>query len=118
MLKLLITVFFLVILFVKQIPQVNGKQMVQSERRPMKLRRFGIFELRKIREYLKIYEVKQMLADKTEAERLACELETTLLREEERRRIYEKHLLSFQGGSSVLNDFHSNLFKKKSPFFN
>ena len=107
MLKLFIPVFFLVFLFVNQIPQVNGKQMNPSERRPMKLRRFGIFEFRKIRDYLKIYEVKQMLADKIEAERLACELE----REEERRRIYEKHLLSFQGGSSVLNDFHSNLFK-------
>ena len=36
--------------------------------------------------------------------------EELLKKEAERRKIYEKYLLRFQGGSNVLRDFHTNLF--------
>ncbi len=36
--------------------------------------------------------------------------EKKLIEEAKRRRVYEKYLLKFQGASSVLRDFHTNLF--------
>jgi len=36
--------------------------------------------------------------------------EKYLLEEARRRRVYEQYLLKYQQGSSVLTDFHSNLF--------
>ena len=39
------------------------------------------------------------------------EIERRILEEnEKRRRMYKKYLLSYQGGSNVLSDFHTNRF--------
>ena len=72
-----------------------------------KLRRLGIFELRKIREWLRPYLDELEKREKQEAER---QNQLILKANAERNRIYEKHLLVYQGASSVLKDFHTNMF--------
>jgi len=74
----------------------------------------GVFEqLRRFRVKVNLFQMadkifhnykKQKEDGETERKRLEKE------EEEKRRRIYEKHLLTYQGGSSFLRDFHTNRF--------
>jgi len=80
----------------------------QSQHIPIaraKLRGFGVDS-----HLLDIYEMRQKLKKvllKYENERRNKEMfEET----EKRRRIYEKYLLEYQGGSSILRDFNTNRF--------
>jgi len=88
----------------------NLNILTEVKRPQYKLRKLGIFELRQIRDWLKPYLIileEQERLEKQDIERM----EQNKLREDnERRRVYEKHLLVYQGGSSVLKDFHTNLF--------
>ena len=106
----LIMLIFLTILF--EMNEINcQKQNKLPQNRPsIKLRRFGIFQMKKIREWLVSYEFQQQLQKeikRKEAEKKAQEI---LKKEAERRRIFKKYLLKSQGGSSVLRDFHTNRF--------
>jgi hypothetical protein len=75
----------------------------QNEQSPRKnkLRRFGIFQMRQIREFIRAQELRQSIQD-----------EQMKKKEEEmkRRKIYEMHLLYVQPRSNVLRDFHTNRF--------
>jgi len=73
----------------------------------IKLRRFGIFEFKKIRDWLKPYEMAQKAQEKEEMLRIEKKNQELLKIEEERRKIFQVYLL---GGSNFLRDFHTNLF--------
>jgi len=68
-----------------------------------KLRRFGILGEWLIKSYLTQLENKE----KIEMERKHNKI---LKEDANRRKIFEKHLLKFQGGSNFLKDFHTNLY--------
>jgi len=54
--------------------------------------------------------LQQKVSLELEKQEKRMKLEELLYEEAERRRIYEKYLLKFQHGSSVLTDFHTNQF--------
>ena len=106
----LIALIFLMFFFeMNEIICQKKNELVQN-RPSIKLRRFGIFQMKKIREWLVSYEFQQQLQKEIkqkEAEKKAHEI---LKKEAERLRIYKKYLLKSQGGSNVLRDFHTNRF--------
>jgi hypothetical protein len=77
----------------------------QNERSPrpraQRLRRFGIFQMRQIREFIRAQELRQSIQD---------ELMKKKEDEMKRRKIYEMHLLHVQPRSNFLRDFHTNRF--------
>ena len=114
-----------------------GVQMPQKPR--YKLRKFGFNEMNQQNDMTKAYEVLLKLQMTMEEQKKAIEMEKQLKKEEEkqlrkklqeniereqrerkeeemlrkedeRRKIYEKHLLPYQKGSNVLRNFHTNLF--------
>jgi len=92
---------------VKQTSLVRGleKDLLLS-RQMNKLRKFSMFglnEMRKIKDIIKADEMHQKI--QIEKERQEIERKNA-----ERQKIYEKHLLKFQGGSNVLRDFNTNRF--------
>jgi hypothetical protein len=83
----------------------SQKQIKQTPVARAKLRGFGVdFNL------LDVYEMRQKLKKlllKHELERKNKEISDENAK---RRRIYEKYLLEYQGGSNFLRDFHTNRF--------
>jgi hypothetical protein len=66
--------------------------------------RLGVFKLRQFKVLNRVYEIQQKKQD--ELDRIK---EGVLVREQERRRkIYNKYLLPYELGSSVLRDFYTN----------
>ena len=76
----------------------------------IKLRRFGIFELKKIRDLIKYQELQLKHLIETERMENERKRQEMLYEEAERRRIYNEHLLPFQGRSNILKDFNTNRF--------
>jgi hypothetical protein len=88
----------------------NERQDISLPNRKIKLRRFGIFQMRIIREIIKAYELREQVnaeMRKLESERRNNEI---LKEEAYRRNIFKQRLLPYHLGSSVLRDFHTNLF--------
>jgi hypothetical protein len=89
----------------------NERQSISTPfQTKIKLRRFGIFQMRQIREIIRAYEMREKLIvemGKQEIERRNNEI---LKEEAKRRNIFVQRLLPYHLGSSFLSDFHTNLF--------
>lgn len=113
MTKILVLAILLTICYLGTVCSLNDKNPMAKmathgvKKSNFKLRRLGIFELRQIREWLQPYLDEYEKREKQETER---KNQLVLKANAERNRIYEKHLLSSQGASSVLRDFHTNMF--------
>ncbi len=103
---LISTIVITFVAFLSMISRIDCDKQI-SKRYP--LRKFGI----------KFGELEQIQFAETLEQNINLELENLeqimrmekkLLEEAGRRRIYEKYLLKYQQGSSVLKDFHTNRF--------
>ena len=75
--------------------------------------RIGLFEMRTIKDWekeWKIYEMRKKLQNMKKQLEIAKKKRELLKKEAERRKVFEKHLLGFQGGSNILSDFNTNRF--------
>jgi len=75
-----------------------------------KLRKFGFFDVNQNNEIAIAYKILMSIQKNMEKQKLDSENRETLRKEAKRRKIYEQHLLAYQGGSSFLKDFHTNRF--------
>ena len=68
-------------------------------------------QIRRFKTRVNIIEMAGKLFQKFQKNLAQDEIERRILEEyEKRRRIYKKYLLSYQRGSNVLSDFHTNRF--------
>jgi hypothetical protein len=90
----------------------NESQTGASTSRPhiKNLRRFGIFQMRQIREIIRAQELLQKQRDEYDHRELERKNNDILKEESNRRNIYEKYLLGTQSSSRFLHDFHSSQF--------
>jgi hypothetical protein len=90
----------------------NESQSWSSTPKPhiINLRRFAIFQMRRIREIIKAHELLQKQRDELDKKELERKNNEILKEETNRRKIYEKYLLASQSSSRFLHDFHSSLF--------
>ena len=90
----------------------NESQSWSSTPKPhiINLRRFAIFQMRRIREIIKAHELLQKQRDELDKKELERKNNEILKEETTRRKIYEKYLLASQSSSRFLHDFHSSLF--------
>ena len=100
----------------KQISQIQMADFVKnfSPPRPLyELRRLDLLDLRIAKEWLKdwkSYKMRQTLLKEMLQVEIKRKKQEILKKEAVRQKIYEQHLLGFQGRSKVLNDFHTNRF--------
>jgi hypothetical protein len=96
-----ILVILIWIIFTVSSQNESQKDFSSIHRAKIKLRRFGIFQMRQIREFIRAHE-------------LSYKIQVELMKQQEdemkRRKIYEMHLLYVQPRSNVLRDFHTNRF--------
>jgi hypothetical protein len=74
----------------------------------IKLRRFGIFQMRQIREIIRAYEMREKLIVEMRKQEIERRNNEILKEEANRRNIFVQRLLPLHLGSSVLRDFHTN----------
>ena len=107
MAKTLILLILLTIIGETLIQRIYCKEPREYSQ-PRHRQKFNIISVPK--ELEEAYEILIRIQEEIRKQRLAIEYEKKLKEETKRRRIYEKHLLAYQGGSNVLKDFHTNQF--------
>jgi len=108
----ILLIFFTIMMeaiFINRILSAQQRKHSPTRQR-FQLRKFGLSNNREVDKLTKAYEIQLKLEEKMEKQILAIEMKKKLKAEEKRRKIYEKHLLTYQGGSNFLKDFHTNRF--------
>jgi maltose-binding protein MalE len=100
---------FLILIGISTTVCPNERQDVSPiHQTKIKLRRFGIFQMRQIREIIRAYEMREKLNVQIQRQEIERQNNEILKEEAKRRNIFVQRLLPHHLGSSVLRDFHTN----------
>jgi hypothetical protein len=99
----------IMIAFVAFLPLISRIDCDKQISKRYSLRKFGL-NFGELQQKLLAETLQQKINLEIENLEQIMRMEKKLIEEARRRRIYEKYLLKYQQGSSVLTDFHSNLF--------
>ena len=103
-----ILVILIWIIFTVSSQNESQKDFSSIHRAKIKLRRFGIFQMRQIREIIRAYEMREKLIVEMRKQEIERRNNEILKEEAKRRNIFVQRLLPLHLGSSVLKDFHTN----------